>query len=437
MNSGAQRLISQQVDDLIDNRPGKVLLEPVYTDAAIKLNDFIYTSGGTTNAYLITTPAGRIIVNTGCGFEGPHHRKLFDDVSSAPTRYIITTQGHTDHVGGVHAFREPGARLVANALNPEAQRDDARVIARMRQWAPVWFGRDIETVKRFAAESPDVPNTQDEPTPDLMFTDRMDLSVGGLRIELHAGVGETVDGAIVWLPQHRIALISNLLGPLFGHFPNINTIRGQKYRFIEPYLDTIRKLRDLRPHTLITGRGDPIVGEELIDAVLERMHSAVDHVHKETLAGINAGKDVETLMDEVVLPPELRVGQGYGQVKWAVKTIWESYLGWFHHRRTTELYAVRPESTHADLVELAGVDAVLTLARQRLEDGQTPEATALVEAVLAHSPSHEAAAELLLDTHLRLLESPEIEANFWESGWLQHRIRQIQAGNTSTMYSAN
>jgi hypothetical protein len=39
---------------------------------------------------------------------------------------------------------------------------------------------------------------------------------------------------VVWLPEHRVALVSNLFGPLFPHFPNLNTIRGDKYRFVEP-----------------------------------------------------------------------------------------------------------------------------------------------------------------------------------------------------------
>lgn len=420
------QLSAGHVDRFIKERPGKVLLTPVYTDEAVQINDFIHMSGGTTAAYMLVTPAGRVIINTGQGYEAPHHRKLFDDAYSGSTRYIIATQGHSDHVGGVAAFREPGAIYVANALNPGVLRDDKRVIGRMHQWAPVWFTYDEDTVRGFAAARPDVPSTQDEPTPDLTFDDHLDLNVGGLSIELHSGVGETVDGAMVWLPQHRIAFISNLLGPLFGHFPNLNTIRGQRYRFVEPYLATIQKLRDLRPQLLLTGRGAPIEGEEIIDAVLERMYNAVDYIHRTTLDGINAGKDVETLMREVTLPANLYVGQGYGQVKWGVKTIFESYLGWFHHRATTDLYPVAREDTLADLVAVAGADAVLALARTRLSAQRVPEATALTEAVLAHNGDDPAAILLSLDCHRALLTAPVTAENFWESGWLRHRIGALE-----------
>jgi hypothetical protein len=53
------------------------------------------------------------------------------------------------------------------------------------------------------------------------------LQVGDLQVELiSAPGGETTDSMIVWLPQHRTALVSNLLGPLFPHFPNFHTLRG-------------------------------------------------------------------------------------------------------------------------------------------------------------------------------------------------------------------
>ena len=60
------------------------------------------------------------------------------------------------------------------------------------------------------------------------------------------------------------------------------------------------------------------------------------------------------------MPAEYEVGQGYGKVAWDVRAIWENYSGWFHHRSTTELYPVGFDAVSADLVELAGADAIVT-----------------------------------------------------------------------------
>jgi glyoxylase-like metal-dependent hydrolase (beta-lactamase superfamily II) len=410
------------VDRLIDERPGKVLLQPVYDTQAVPINEFIYKSTGASASYLLLTEAGRVVVNAGGGWEAPHHRKLFDEVCAGPTPYIITTQGHVDHVGGVAAFREPRTVYVAQANNQDVQRDDLRIEGMGRLWASVWFDTGGDRIARFAAERPDIPLIQDKPTPDLTFDHRLGLRVGGLQIELLAAVGETIDSAIVWLPDHRIALISNMLGPLFPHFPNLNTLRGQKYRFVEPYLETILTLRDLQPEMLITGRGDPIVGRDLIDRSLERLYNAVDYVHQQTLKGMNEGKDVYTLMREIQLPAELRVGQGYGKVSWGVRTIWESYVGWFQHRSTTELYPRPPSDVYRDLVELAGADAVAKRARLRLDEGDPVAAIHLAEAALTIDGADVGASSILADAHRALLVRPDAEANFWESGWLHYQL---------------
>ena len=91
-----------------------------------------------------------------------------------------------------------------------------------------------------------------------------------------------------------------------------------------------------RRHHRNRGRFDPIEGRDLIRACLDRLEKAVDFVHTETLKGMNAGKDIWTLMREVQLPPELYVGTGYGKVSWAVRTIWESYMGWFKAQATSD-----------------------------------------------------------------------------------------------------
>jgi alkyl sulfatase BDS1-like metallo-beta-lactamase superfamily hydrolase len=262
---------------------------------------------------------------------------------------------------------------------------------------------------------------QAEPVPDVTFDQLLELDADGLRMELHAAVGETIDGAVVWLPQRRTALISNLFGPLFPHFPNLNTLRGDRYRFVEPYLQSVRTVRSLGPAVLITGRHDPIVGAELIDASLARLHDAVTYVHEKALEGFNAGVDVWTLMREIELPPELRVGQGYGKVSWAVRTLWESYIGWFKLQSTAELYPDTDAAALAELIGAAGTGAALDRAEAALARGEAPLAIRLGEAVLPVEPASERARAVLADAHRLLLEQGG-DVSFWENGWLRDQL---------------
>jgi glyoxylase-like metal-dependent hydrolase (beta-lactamase superfamily II) len=417
------------VRELVRSRPDFFANRFADLEQPIRINDFIWQSTGLSNAYMIVTPAGRIVVNTGMGFEALTHKRLFDSVCPGPTPYIVLTQGHVDHVGGVAHFREPDTRLVAQRNLPHCQRDDQRIKRVRESQAGIWFGKVFaEMARRPPAAA--APPRQDVPVADVSFEDRHDLEVGGLRVELYATPGgETVDSCVAWLPQHRILFSGNVFGPLFPHFPNFNTIRGDRYRQVEPYLESLRRIRALEPELLITGHFAPVAGRELIRACLDRLEAAVEFVHTRTLAGMNEGKDIFTLMREIELPPELYVGQGYGKVSWGVRTIWETYMGWFKARATSELYATRPAEIHADLVSLAGVDRVVERGRSRLAAGDCEAAMLLAEAALAGAPRNAPALELAIASNEALLERSG-KVNFWETGWLETQIAGLRADLT-------
>ncbi len=413
--------IDEQVDDLIDTRGGKELLRPAYDDQAYPVGDAIFRSGGTTAAYMLLTDAGRVIVNTGLGFEAPHHKRVFDAVRPGPTHFVVTTQAHVDHVGGVDLFKEPDTVYVAQANNRACQADDARIRDLRMRTAGIWFDMLGTDARRIASENPGVPMRQAEPVPDVTFDERLELDADGLHLELIAAVGETIDSAVVWLPERRTALISNLFGPLFPHFPNLNTLRGDRYRFVEPYLESVRTVRTLRPEVLITGRHEPIVGAELIDASLARLHGAVEYVHQRALEGFNAGTDMWTLMEQIRLPAELRVGEGYGKVSWAVRTLWESYLGWFKLASTTELYPDCSTAAMMELLDAAGIETVLERAEAALARGDAVVAIRLGEIVATASPDEPRLGALMAGAHRHLLDSGG-DVSFWENGWLRDQL---------------
>ena len=103
--------------ELARTRPGGFDIRPASQTEAIPINDFIYLSKGLSNSYLVVTSEGRVVINTGMGFETPVHRRNYDAIDSSPIRYVMLTQGHVDHVGGVDLFLEPGTQVVAQSGN--------------------------------------------------------------------------------------------------------------------------------------------------------------------------------------------------------------------------------------------------------------------------------------------------------------------------------
>ncbi len=412
------------MEPLYKSRPSGFGILPAAPGEALRINDFIYLSEGLSNSFLITTAEGRIIVNAGMGFEAATHKDKYDAVDPSPTRYIILTQGHVDHVGGVDHLSDAVTDIVAQANNRAHQIDDERIAAFRGMRSYFAFAAAIDNIAKHARTHDKPIPAQSKPKPTITFVDTLDLELGGLQLRLlSVPGGETTDSLAIWLPQHKICFAGNLFTALFGHFPNLVTIRGDRYREAPRFIESLERVRALEPEMLLVGHHQPIVGRDLIQSELSRVRDAVDYVHEKTVEGMNRGKDVRTLMREIVLPPELEVGEGYGKVAWSVRAIWETYAGWFHHESTTELYGVPGSAVAGDLVELAGADEIAARAAAKVSAGAPLEAIHLCEIVLDVEPKHRRANQVYIDAHEQLLAD---SVNFWESRWLQNQIAQTK-----------
>jgi glyoxylase-like metal-dependent hydrolase (beta-lactamase superfamily II) len=98
--------------EFVRNQPDFFAVGPATPAGALDVGAGIWCSPGMSSSYLITTNDGRIVVNTGMWFEGKAHKRNYDAVDASATRYIVLTQSHTDHIGGIDTFREPETQLV-------------------------------------------------------------------------------------------------------------------------------------------------------------------------------------------------------------------------------------------------------------------------------------------------------------------------------------
>jgi alkyl sulfatase BDS1-like metallo-beta-lactamase superfamily hydrolase len=385
---------------------------------AVDLGHGIFLSKDVSNLYLVTTDDGSVLINTGIIYSAAENKRRFDAVSQAPIRKIVFTQSHEDHIGGWPTFNAPGVETIGQANLPFVRtqyRDLGTVMAaRSRK---LWSRDQTQEI----TERP-------EPVLTTMFHDRYQFDLGGRRFELlSVPGGETIDSLVVWLPQDRIVFTGNMTGPIFGHVPNLYTVRGERYRYVQWYLDSMQRVIDLAPEMMITGHGEPLRGADMIRENLTRMRDATRSLRDQVFAGMNAGIDLWTLMETVKLPPDLAIPQGHGKVPWIVRAIWEEHMGWFRYESTTELYNVPPQAAFADLIELAGgIGPVIERARKVLDGGEPLKALHLAEAVLAQDAGSRAALEIRLDATRLVLERAGRE-NFSEVRWLEASIRDISA----------
>jgi len=387
---------------------------------AVAITRDIFMAKDVSNAYLLTTGDGDLLVNTGFNTGAERTRRLFAPHRSGPLRKIIVTQSHGDHYGGVPTLREPGTQIITECRFLETRR--------YYQALAPYFGPRTgklwgSTIKKDPGFKP-----PDEIVPDVTVDRQLQFELGGRRfVLLSTPGGETIDSLTVWLPEERVAFIGNLLGPVFMSMPFLCTLRGDKPRSVLRYLDSLDTVRKLGAQILITGHGDPIRGAARIRADLDKLHEAVAYVDGATIAGMNAGKDVHTLMREIKLPEALKIGEFHGKVSWAVRTIWEEYSGWFHYDSTTSLYGVPRSSIDADLAELSGGAAALAArARAYLGRDQPLPALHLLEVALGAEPSNRAALSAKKSA-LQALLTASGGTNLSEVMWLRSEIAAIEA----------
>ena len=409
--------------EYVRRQPDFFAVGPASSPAALDVGDGIWCSPGMSSSYLITTDDGRVVVNTGMWFEARTHKRNYDAVTTAPTRYIVLTQSHTDHIGGIDRFREDGTQLIAQANITACQADDVRIHGfRIRRSLP--FFADVMGQPGFArGDDVEIPPLAKPAEPDIVFDHTYSFACGTRRVEcLSVSGGETIDSLVVWLPDCGVAIVGNIFSALFGHFPNLVTMRGDRMRSALAFAESVQKIIDLAPQTLLLGHHGPVRGEATVRSECERIRDATLYVHDATVAAMNNGTDVWSAMREIALPDELAVGQAYGRVDWSVRAIWESYAGWFHQHSTLELFGAAPETGAAQLVELAGGVGAVAERATGLAAREPLAAVRLCELALAVDPEHRGALTAYRRAHEQMLADHD-RANFWMTRWLEGEIR--------------
>lgn len=382
----------------------------------------VFQASGVSNTHLIQTDDGYVLFDTGLALQVPQQMELLKEVAVGPLKHIIVSHSHADHMGGTKFWKENDTEIIAHKEYLEEQRY-------LEELQPYFHGRN-RTLFPWMPEKPPqiglIAYGGVTPTITVGYDD-YEFEQGGLRFVVMSTPGaEGADNISLWLPEQKILFTGDTLGPLFPQFPNIFTMRGEKVRKPVEYINTLNRLIELDIEMLVPSHHTAIQGVDNIRAALTKIRDATKYVHDETVKGMNAGKTVYELMDEIQLPPELVLTQEHGKVSWAVRSIWEYYATWFHFDSVTELYTVPVRSMYPDLAELAGVEAIVAKSREHTAAGRPVEALHLLEVAVAGEPANAAALTLRLTTLEGMLETAIQGGNNYEKDYLREQIKETK-----------
>ncbi len=153
---------------------------------AVAITDFIFMVQDISNAYLVTTADGDVMVNTGFLTTGARNKALLAPHRTGALRAIILTQSHADHYGGLDHFLEPESKLIVQANFLDNQND-------MNGLQP-YFGPRTRKLWGTTVKFDGPPPRPPEVKPDIFVDREYSFEQGGRRFELlWTPEGETTD----------------------------------------------------------------------------------------------------------------------------------------------------------------------------------------------------------------------------------------------------
>lgn len=148
-------------------------------------------SGHNNNLSFIITSEGVVVVNAGDNYLLA--QSLHDEIkkrTNLPVKYVVLENGQGHAMLGSNYWKAQGAKIVAH-------RETATYIEKN--------GHEILATMR--ARSRDKAYRTELAVPDIVYDERLDLSMGGVKIEvLHLGNAHHHGDTMVWLPERKLVL---------------------------------------------------------------------------------------------------------------------------------------------------------------------------------------------------------------------------------------
>lgn len=391
---------------------------------SIQITPNVFKIEGEGAIFLINTKEGAVLVDV--GYDSPQaleQKKLIGKLATGPVRKIVLTHSHIDHVGGLPYWEkeiERSIETIGHHRYGYMARHQSEPMAFFKRRYHVLYPTRVDLNETAVPLGWRIrPDREVYPGADYAF------ELGGTKFVVIApeNTGEGEDGILLWMPEERILFTGDLFGTLYPMFPNLYTVRGEKYRDPLDYIDALDLVLALRPKVIGHSHFRIVEGEDYIQASVKRMRDAVQYVWDETIAGMNAGKTYWELMRDVQLPKELALSQGHGRVSWSVRGIWEIVTGWYSYDTIADLYPVPPSAVNGDLVELAGgADVLAERARVHLAKNAPLEAIRLLD--VAKGRETKSVLEARIEAVGKLLaEAKSGFGNYSEIGLLQADLR--------------
>ncbi len=375
-----------------------------------KLTRDVWFFNGMSNMVVINTPEGLVIIDPGALFQTPSEdgsvladcERKFEAVCDScdrPVSTVIYTHGHVDHIYGVKQYQCKSWQGGQSSLNVIAHEAFAARASRYRTMSGY---NEVVNRRQFSASN-DIGAllfSEDFTYPNVLFRDGLDLKIGGKRILIRHGRGETDDHAWIHLPDERIVCTGD-----FFIWAMPNTGNPQKVqRYCQEWATALRQMAKLRPEILAPGHGMPIIGQERVSKALDDTATLLEHIHNQVLQLMNKGLRLERIIESVKIPDDLinlpYLRPSYDEPEFIIRNIWRHYGGWYDGV-PSHLKPASEKALAREVISLIGdQDKLMERVEKLMAEGDIRVATHLAEWTCLAGADNAAAQDLAKRVYL-------------------------------------
>jgi alkyl sulfatase BDS1-like metallo-beta-lactamase superfamily hydrolase len=344
------------------------------------------------NMTLLRTGAGPVLIDTSNYAARDRTFALVRSLDPRPLVAAIYTHGHADHALGLPPFMAeardrgwPRPRVVGHR----------NVTARFERYRRTNGYNALINARQFGI-APTWPMDYD--APDVVYDTTLAFSAGEVTLQLHHARGETDDHTWIWWPERRILWTGDQFIWVTPNAGNPQKVQ----RYAGEWAASLRAMSALGPELLIPGHGVPIVGGARARQALDDTAEWLETLERETVARMNAGATLDTILAEVRPPAHLAarpyLQPVYDEPDYVVRNVWRLYGGWWDGV-PSHLKPAREADVGREVARLAGgVERLLARARDLAAAGDLALASHLIDWAAAADPDlravHAARAEI-------------------------------------------
>jgi alkyl sulfatase BDS1-like metallo-beta-lactamase superfamily hydrolase len=383
----------------------------------VKVCENLYSAIGYAFATIIMvlTPDGVVVIDTTESLSAA--REVMGElrkITNLPVKAVIYTHNHADHWFGTKAFFNSGVQVIAHenfareVKLQEGRGDSGRIRAAamyglllpesMRVPWLTTYPWPVAVNLRWEGIKP-----EDMVWPAKTFKDRHSFEIGGVTFQLLHAPGETPDQIIVHIPQYKVVCPAD---NYYATFPNLYTIRSTSSRPVLGWAAAQDTVMKLEPEYLVPGHGAPLAGKDKIKEVLTNYRDAILHVHNLAFEAVQKFKPLDEVVAKASLPPHLAnlpyLKEYYGYIPFCVRSIYQSYVGWFDGV-PANLQPLSRTELGADILKLVGsAEKILEYAARAQKEGRHRIVLELCEMVLAKDPKNRTARMMKISSMVAL-----------------------------------